>query len=140
VEKLHMGLGGLVGFIYGAEHLLWTGDGVTFAAGLLGEPGTATERFVLAQEVIGDGTVPNSSTEVQVRTAGIPLLKPVAVPIALVPEVDPAAARSGLLQYTGTIHGFFTSGQTPERDLAWKQALTFFTSFFADGVPTVVVE
>jgi len=132
----------LLGVVHGAEHILAGGDGVGWERHLITDtpPGTVPQRFVLNQEVINDGTVPNPSTDALVRAAGIPLIEPVAVPIDSVPQVPPAGATSGVFQYDGQEHGFFMGGASPAHDLAHRQALHFLSTCLDTGTPEILVQ
>lgn len=132
----------LLGVVHGAEHILAGGDGVGWERHLVSDTlaGTVPQRFVLNQEVIDDGTVPNPSTDAFVRAAGIPLILPVAVPIDSVPQVPAAGATSGVFQYDGQEHGFFMGGDSPAHDLAHRQVLRFLSTCLATGTPEIIVQ
>ena len=131
----------LLGVVHGAEHILAGGDGAGWESHLVSDtlPGTVPQRFLLHQEVIDDGTVPNPSSDILVRASGIPLLEPVAKAIDQVPVVPVAGATSGVFQFDGPVHGFFMDGgDAPDTLFAHQQHLHFLDTCLRTGTPEIL--
>ncbi len=140
------GMGGMyeiMGMVHLAQHLLYPADGVSFAHLLVREPRTALPdgHPVLVHEHMGDTTVPNVTTELLARFAGIPLLQPY---VSLVPGLDvvPAGeATSGLWQVDGVAHGdFVKSSSDPKIGLTRRQAAHFLWTALTTGSPQILSE
>jgi hypothetical protein len=132
----------LLGVVHGAEHILAGGDGAGWESHLVSDtlPGTVAERFLLHQEVINDGTVPNPSSDILARASGIPLIEPVAKPVDQVPVVPAAGATSGVFQFDGPVHGFFMNGgDNPDTKFAHQQQLHFLDTCLRTGTPEILV-
>ena len=133
----------LLGMILLCEHGVWPSDPVAFAHHIQREPfdWNPEPTYVLIQEAMGDDTVPNASTEIMARAIGLPLIEPVAAPIAGLEQVPAEGATSGVTQYDGIGHDFLDNNPDhPLVDLARRQAITFLTSQFSEGTPRIITE
>jgi len=140
------GTGGLyeiMGMVHAAPHMIFSADGATFAHHILSDPFSEAHegKHILVQEVMGDGTVPNASTELLARFGAIPLLEPFVSAIDGVLTAAPSETTSGVWQIADADHGMFT-GSTSDPKVAFvrNQAVQFLASFFDTGVPEIVVE
>lgn len=133
-------MGGLYTFLtYAnvAEHMVWAGDGISFVDRVFSDPITPGHdgKYLLAQEVINDDTVPNSSTEALARTVGLPLLRPFVVPIDGVEEVDLTdSLKNVLVQVEGQTHESSLSSSSP----LLEQALHYMVTGMTTGMPELV--
>lgn len=133
----------LKGFGYGAEHMIAPGDGVAFVDRLLTNtiPGTMEERYLLMIEVIDDGTVPNESTEILARAAGLPVIAPAVEPIPDTELLAPSETRSGIIQYADQTHWFFEgSTSDPDTVRARAQIQHYMRTCLFDGVPAIKLD
>lgn len=137
------GSGGMyevMGMVHLAQHLLYPGDGVSFAHRFLREP-LQRAHPVLVHEHMKDDTVPNLTTEVLARFAGIPLLSPYAAPVAGLEVVSASEATSGLWQVEGVSHGAFVKApQDPRIALTRRQAAHFLWTALTRDRPEILSE
>lgn len=102
-------------------------DPITYARHWALEPlGNRQPRHVLLQYGVPDATIPNFSTEMMIRAAGMPLLEPAAVnPGALETASCPTGGANygGAFQYPGADHA------AGLEDAALEQKFAFFRSF-----------
>jgi hypothetical protein len=125
-----------------ADHIVAAGDGISNVEKILTNPveWASGPKYVLAQEVIGDGTVANTSTEIMARNMGLKLINPVAVPIEGIDGVEPSTVTSGLYQIVNSDHSAFTNGPgNPITDATHSQALHYIKTGLATGVPEILV-
>jgi hypothetical protein len=125
-----------------ADHIVAAGDGISNVEKILANPveWASGPKYVLAQEVIGDGTIANASTEVMARNMGLKLINPVAVPIEGIEGVDPATVTSGMYQIVGSEHSAFTNAPgNPITNATHSQAFHYIKTGLATGVPEILV-
>jgi dienelactone hydrolase len=127
-----------------AEHILWTGDGISFARQVFDEPLSAAHqgKRLLAQELIGDKTVSNVSTEVLARGVGLTLAEPFHVAVDGMATAPAATLHSALFQFQApeAIHSDFThSPLTPLAAKMHQQAVRYLQSYFATGETELTV-
>ncbi|MBM4396575.1 MAG: hypothetical protein FJ087_12915 [Deltaproteobacteria bacterium] len=132
---------GPMGYVHAAPHLLWGGDGASFARHVIEEPfpWSGGGRNVLAQELIGDQTIPNVATEALARLVGLPMVEPVAVPVDGVQVVAAAGVTSALVQWSHpeANHAHFT-GDGPLTKPMHDQAIEYLRSGLYEGKPRIV--
>jgi hypothetical protein len=127
-----------------AEHILWTGDGISFARQVFDEPLSDAHKGkrLLAQELIGDKTVSNVSTEVLARGVGLTLAEPFHVAVDGMATAPAATLHSGLYQFQApeAIHSDFThSPLTPLAEKMHQQAVHYLQSYFTTGEAEILV-
>jgi hypothetical protein len=144
-----MGLRGIIGATYGQELDLMLGmvqsqtcwdpvDGAVWADAAVDDGAHA-----LIQLSIGDGVVPNHSSELLGQGLGAVHLGPTLAPIHGLDVVDePVQGGAGLSQFRVRddgdfqVHGF-AARDTPAGRAALGQVTTFLLSGWEDGVPTL---
>lgn len=131
-----------VGLTNLAEHMLWPGDGISFARHVLEEPLHGEKRRLLVQELIGDQTVSNVSTEALARGVGLTLAEPYHVAVDGLSTAPASELHNALYQFASedAIHSDFTA--TPLKPLAKKmhdQAVHYLKSFFEKGEAEIIV-
>lgn len=142
--------GSLSRFFSATQAIMDPGDPLNYARFAVREtaPGVAPAgpRSVLLQEVIDDTIVPNSSTEVLARAAGLALGQRVrAVPglaeVGLPSRGDGPEGSTAVLAQYATMNGGekASHGELIFAEEARGQYLEFFASGLEDGVATVVV-
>ena len=115
-----------------------SGDPMNFARHLKREPfDEVSAPPVLLQESVGDGIIPNLSTEGLARTMGLPMVKPGSPGISGVEWVDSptcGAPDSGITQLIYSDVGF-TAHLALESVLFKEQLLNYFGSFLDGSSP-----
>ena len=90
----------------------------------------------LAQEAIGDQTLPNESTDLLAFDGAFPLLDPYVHPVGGLTIEPTPAAHFGMFQYAEGGHGFYFGG--PSRAAARLQAEVFWATYLHDGAGLIV--
>lgn len=131
------------GYINAGEHAIWAGDAIAYGSALrVGyfRPQDPPVRM-LAQEVMGDDTIANASTEVFARTADLPQVGPVSQAIPGLQTADATQVESGIFQFTGVSHGAITDGDaTGPGDLMKRQAIRYLESWFKTGRTEILTQ
>lgn len=131
-----------IGYQNTAEHIVWAGDAIAYAermlTGYFGPEGRKVR--LLAQEVIGDDTIANISTEAMARALSLPQVGPVLKAIPGVEAADAPTVESGLMQFQGIRHGDFVGGDEPAAELERRQAVHFLKSWFNTGRAEIITQ
>lgn len=138
--------GDVARFFVMTQGIMDSGDPLNFArfANLEAPPGVEgwSPRSFLIQEVINDGIVPNSSTELLARAAGATQVGPAVVPIDGLPQASApyvgAPATGAVFQFAMADGQKASHGELIFTKDAQKQYVPFLADALAGKTPTVV--